>query len=375
MGEICSTESQKNDPESKPKPKRSPRVTVTNSMEMKDPDDDEVSVSGSDVSRSSLNHLMHTETQRGFAITEFKQAIEEKDQEKAMHLVEEYAELDMLSCVFDDGGNCLHEAVQFTEYKIIVFLLENGVSSNLQNTKNGDTPLHIAVRTKCVRIVCLLNMHGADPSTKNNAGKTPMDLAREIGAEDIVELLEDDDSNRISSSSPMHLMAAPSPKHVQQRSDLRAQMRKNKYDVKKFRATGATKAVDGMKAISQIKDLEGWLDKKKKRRRKGYDTRWVVLKGSYMLWGTEKIAAKDIRNVFRERKRFKNSVDIMHITNIQAVSDGKQQNKFSFIDGETKKEYIWKVPMGTDARDEWVQGLKDHQKHVKELVSYLQAKS
>lgn len=91
-------------------------------------DDDEVSVTGSDVSRSSLSHLQHTETQRGFAQTEFKQAIEEGNEEKAMQIMEEYADLDMLEVTFDDGGNCLHEAVQFKEYKIIVFLLENGVS-------------------------------------------------------------------------------------------------------------------------------------------------------------------------------------------------------------------------------------------------------
>ena len=100
---------------------------------------------------------------------------------------------------------------------------------------------------------------------------------------------------------------------------------------------------------------------------------FIVVTGSYILWGTEKIPAKDIRNVFRERKRFKNSVDIMHITNIQPVAESKQQNKFSFIDGASKKEYIWKC-ISPDVRDEWVKGLKDHQKHVKDLVSYLQSK-
>lgn len=63
----------------------------------------------------------------------------------------------------------------------------------------------------------------------------------------------------------------------------------------------------------------------------------------------------------------------MHITNIQAVVDSKQQNKFSFVDNESKKEYIWKC-ISSDARDQWIKGLRDHQKHVKELVTYLQSK-
>lgn len=69
-------------------------------------------------------------------------------------------------------------------------------------------------------------------------------------------------------------------KHSARSSDLRAQMKQNKMDVRKFRGTGAIKCVDGMKKVQKKPpDLEGWLDKKKKRRRKGYDTRYVVLKG------------------------------------------------------------------------------------------------
>jgi len=335
-------------------------------------EDDDNSVTGSDASQGSLMHLMHTETQRGFAVTEFKQAIAKGDEDKAMRLVEEYAEMDMLSVTFGDGGNCLHEAVKFKEYKVIVFLLENGVSPNIPNTKNGDTPLHIAVRAQCDRIVVHLLMVGADATAPNNAGETPGDIAKEMNFEDIIELLEDD----VTPVSPQAaaLMTAPvNPMHQQQKSDLRAESRRNKYEVRKFRGTGAISAASGFQKVQKCTDLEGWLDKKKKRRRTGYDTRWVVLKGSYILWGTEKIPAKSIRNVFRERKRFKNSVDIMHITNIQPVTSGKQQNKFSFVDGDSKKEYIWKC-LSTEVRDQWVNGLKEHQRHVKELVSYLQTK-
>jgi len=334
---------------------------------------DDNSVTGSEDSRSSLIHLMHTETQRGTAITEFKKAIANGNEDTAMRLVEEYAEMDMLSVTFDDGGNCLHEAVQFKEYKVLVFLLENGVSPNLQNTKNGDTPLHIAVRANSDRIVVHLLMVGADASITNQGDMSALDIAREMNNEDIIELLEEEDTPVVSPKVAALMTAPLNPDHQQQKSDLRAQNKKNQYEVKKFRGTGAIAAIDGMNSVQKCDDLEGWLDKKKKRRRTGYDTRWVVLKGSYILWGTERIPAKDIRNVFRERKRFKNSVDIMHITQIQPVTTGKQQNKFSFVDGDSKKEYVWKC-LSTEVRDQWVKGLKDHQRHVKELVSYLQTK-
>lgn len=182
-------------------------------------EDDEVSVSGSDVSQGSLCHLQHTDSQRGFAITEFKEAIEDSDEMKAMKLVEEYSDLDLNDIIFDDGGNCLHQAVQFKQYTVIVFLLDNGISvqiiisllhfrlcmilnyvnydveyqPNGSNTKNGDTPLHIAVREKNHNIVLILLMQGANPALENNAGKTPIDIAKKMKLHDIVEILEDDD--------------------------------------------------------------------------------------------------------------------------------------------------------------------------------------
>lgn len=64
---------------------------------------------------------------------------------------------------------------------------------NIPNTKNGDTPLHIAVREKCDKIVLAILMEGGDPSLKNNAGKTPIDIAKELKLEDIVEILDEDD--------------------------------------------------------------------------------------------------------------------------------------------------------------------------------------
>lgn len=43
--------------------------------------------------------------------------------------------------------------------------------------KNGATPLHRAVRTRCARAVQFLLQSGADPTARNNSGSTPFHLA------------------------------------------------------------------------------------------------------------------------------------------------------------------------------------------------------
>jgi hypothetical protein len=62
------------------------------------------------------------------------------------------------------------------QVKTIAALLEAGACINLQD-KNGATPLHRAVRTRCAEAVqCLLDA-GCDPLLQNNSGSTPFHLA------------------------------------------------------------------------------------------------------------------------------------------------------------------------------------------------------
>jgi hypothetical protein len=58
----------------------------------------------------------------------------------------------------------------------IRFLLDNGANLHAQD-KNGATPLHRAVRTRCADAVRYLLEAGADPTTKNKPGSTPFHLA------------------------------------------------------------------------------------------------------------------------------------------------------------------------------------------------------
>ena len=62
------------------------------------------------------------------------------------------------------------------QVKTIRCLLEAGAEINAQD-KNGATPLHRAVRTRCAAAVRWLLGAGADPMLKNLRGSTPFHLA------------------------------------------------------------------------------------------------------------------------------------------------------------------------------------------------------
>jgi Ankyrin repeats (many copies)/Ankyrin repeat len=62
------------------------------------------------------------------------------------------------------------------QVKTIGCLIEAGASINAQD-KNGASPLHRAVRTRCAAAVKHLLERGADPTLRNKPGSTPFHLA------------------------------------------------------------------------------------------------------------------------------------------------------------------------------------------------------
>eukprot|EP00483_Globobulimina_turgida_P005264 UN05274 len=133
-----------------------------------------------------------------------------------------------------------------------------------------------------------------------------------------------------------------------------------------------------MQKISDAKDglpkLAAWLEKKQRSMPYQYQKRWVIVKGSHLLWSDIQRDIKNVKDV-NERKKFNNSLNIMSITEIRVVKKGKTERKFAFNVGSTKQknEYVWRCATKSD-RDFWVKSLKKHVAHVKSLLTYLGTK-
>ena len=106
--------------------------------------------------------------------------------------------------------------------------------------------------------------------------------------------------------------------------------------------------------------LEAWLEKKSSSLGKGWQRRWVIVRGSHLLWSDIQRDIKNPKNA-KERKKFNNSINIMSIKDVSPVTKSKSQRKFTLIVGTSgiknkNKEYLWKCAT-TEDRDYWVNGL------------------
>jgi ankyrin repeat protein len=86
----------------------------------------------------------------------------------------------------------LHSAVAdegAADARTVQVLLEHGASPNAGAELLGGTPLHSAAANGDVELVRLLLEHAADPQTRRQDGKTPLDLARKAGHDEVAGLL------------------------------------------------------------------------------------------------------------------------------------------------------------------------------------------
>jgi ankyrin repeat protein len=86
----------------------------------------------------------------------------------------------------------LHLAARDGNQEIVQLLLDAGASVDPVNTL-GNTPLweNIMAPTRDVKTIETLLLHGADAAKKNIRGVSPRDLARQIGRDDLVNLMEE----------------------------------------------------------------------------------------------------------------------------------------------------------------------------------------
>ena len=86
----------------------------------------------------------------------------------------------------------LHSALcsRYRNNKMIKFILDHKADPNARTRRNGQTPLHIAVKNGRFDAVKLLLEYGADVYVKNEYGHTPLHYASHYHKVDIVELLK-----------------------------------------------------------------------------------------------------------------------------------------------------------------------------------------
>lgn len=96
------------------------------------------------------------------------------------------------------GSTALHWAIDKKHIAVAIYLIQEGGDVNLASKRYGNTPLHWAVWRGLPEMVGILLNHGADASAKDQDGKTPLDMARELKPSpqkpEIIRLLSQKDS-------------------------------------------------------------------------------------------------------------------------------------------------------------------------------------
>lgn len=90
------------------------------------------------------------------------------------------------------GSTPLHLAAQENSIEVARLLLQRGALVDARNG-SGNTPLFVAVFNSRGRgeMIQLLRAHGADPWKRNDAGQSPVELARLIGNYDVAQHFAD----------------------------------------------------------------------------------------------------------------------------------------------------------------------------------------
>lgn len=99
----------------------------------------------------------------------------------------------------EDRESLLHIGIYSSNYNICKSLLKRKADIDAKN-KEGHTPLHSACIQKadCKYIALLMN-HGADPTLRDNFGKTPLHYIRCVASLNVIlkEYNKNEDTNKV----------------------------------------------------------------------------------------------------------------------------------------------------------------------------------
>ena len=125
--------------------------------------------------------------------SDLKQAVMSRDIYQLIQVFIEGANLTWILPSFEETQDtALHLAICMEDNStlhIVDFIAQNSSNLNIQN-RDGDTPLHVAVlhhQSECLK---LLLRSGASSQIENREGKTPSQLAKEKGLNNLVEMVK-----------------------------------------------------------------------------------------------------------------------------------------------------------------------------------------
>ena len=96
-------------------------------------------------------------------------------------LLQDLCETALHLAILREMGNSLH---------IVDFLIQNTPTGTIdKTTTEGDTALHLSAKHDKAEAMKLLLKAGADPTLRNKQGKTPLDIAQEVGHHTCQELV------------------------------------------------------------------------------------------------------------------------------------------------------------------------------------------
>jgi len=313
------------------------------------------------------------------------------------------------------GQTCLEVAIRQQHHRLLVQLLEYGLSPNIQNAKNGDTALHVAVCSGSIKIVKMLLSYDADPRLTNAKGETPLRVAeqQQLNDADLNELsalLETSDSrgsmsldDSVSQSRSLslksldlsgvdHTLSPESVASVMEPSlsgpfECAADNLKEIETGKLLRGLGSSVTAEqaqrliGTQRLLNDEDalptLEGWL-----MRSDGgsvpnvqWTRQWLMVRRSYVLWDDRE--RRDDPKDRQQRKEFKGCVNLMQIAGIDEwVMAHAEDYAFCVRREGTRKRHsrlVWRCA-DREERDRWVDGLRRHREHIQRVVHYLGTK-
>ena len=90
------------------------------------------------------------------------------------------------------------------------------------------------------------------------------------------------------------------------------------------------------------------------------------------MWSGKHISEEEMESDFPPQ--INNSMNILNITELSPVREGKTQRKFRFVVDSRDKAYVFKAANESE-RDQWVAGMVKHKAQMKGVVTYLRTHS